>query len=76
MGLVLSTILGENLDREAIMSASLWASFTFRGLLISKMAWHFSGLTCIPRWVSMKPKKFPPSTLKTHFSGFNLMLYF
>ena len=31
---------------------------------------YFPGLAC------MKPKKFPPSTLKTHFSGFNLMLYF
>lgn len=29
MGLVLSAILGKNLDKEAIMSANLWASFTF-----------------------------------------------
>lgn len=75
MSLAFLTILGKNLDKDVILSASLWASLTFRGLLISKMVWHLSELACIPRWVSMKPKKFLPPTLKTHFSRFNLMLY-
>ena len=47
-------------------------SFTDVGLLMAMMAAHLSGFASIPLSVSMKPKNFPASTPKTHFSRFSL----
>ena len=39
-----------------------------------EMAVIFLGLASMPRSDTMYPSSFPFGTLKTHFSGFNLML--
>jgi len=52
-----------------------WTSLIVVGLRISMMALHFSGLASIPRWVNIKPRNLPRSTLNTHLSGFRRSLY-
>jgi len=51
-----------------------WTSLTLVGLRISMIA-HFSGLTSMPRCVSMKPRNLSLSMPKTHFSRLSLRLY-
>jgi len=57
------------------LPTSRCTSLTFVGLLMSIIAWHFSGFPSIPRFVSMKLRNLPPSTPKVHFSRLSLMLY-
>ena len=57
-----------NLPRKPLISLSvLWASMSSTALI-------FSGLTSIPRSLTMCPSNFPEVTLKVHFLGFNLIL--
>jgi len=75
IGLVLSANLGRKREMVVNLPTSRCTSLTFVGLLMSIIAWHFSGFVSIPRCVSMKPRNLPPSTPKVHFSGLSLMLY-
>jgi len=75
IGLVLSANLGRKREMAVNLATSRCTSLTFVGLLISIIAWHFSGFASIPRCVSMKQRNLPLSTPKVHFSRLSLMLY-
>jgi len=75
MGWVCSTSFGRNMDMVVRRPIRRWTSLTLVGLRISIIALYFSRLASMPRCVSMKPRNFPLSTLKTHFSGLSLRLY-
>jgi len=75
MGLVLSASLGRNFDIAVRRPTNRCTSLMFTRLRILMIALHFSGFASIRRCVSMKPKNFQLSTLKTHLSGFNRRLY-
>ena len=51
-------------------------SLTFFRLCISITTQHLLGLASMSRCVNIKPRNLPPSTLKTHLSGFNPMSIF
>ena len=74
MGLIRSARRGTNLDNAVNRLSSCWISFRFFGLLISVIAFHFSGLALIPLWVSMNPINLPPSTPNAQLSGLRRML--
>jgi len=75
IGLVLYANFGRKREMAISLPTSRCTSLMFAGLLISMMAWHFSGLAWIPRCVSIKPRNIPLSTPNVHFSGLSLMLY-
>ena len=70
-----SPLADTNRDRAAIRPVSCCTSFTVAGLLIARMAAHLSGFAMIPISDKRKPRKFPASTPKIHFSGFSFSLY-
>jgi len=72
MGWIWFASFGKNLDMAVRLPTRRCTSLTLVGLHISIMALHFSGLASISCCVSMKPKHFPLSTVKTHFSGLSL----
>jgi len=76
MGWVSSANFGKNLDIAVRQPIKRCTSLTLVGLRILNMALHFSGSASIPHCISIKPKNFLLSTLKTHFSGLSLRLYF
>ena len=73
MGLVFSASFGTNLESVVSRLINLWISLTFSELCILAIALQFLGFASMPRWVSIKPKNFPPSTSNAHLSGLNLM---
>jgi len=75
MGRVCLASLGRNLDMAVRRPTRRSTSLTLVELRISIIALNFSGLASILHCLSMKPKNFPLSTLKTHFSGLSLRLY-
>src|SRR3954468_6441155 len=60
----------------ATQPVNLYTSLRQVGLLMSSIALIFSGFTSMPLCEIMKPRSFPAGTPKTHFSGFNIILYF
>ena len=70
-----SPLADTNRDRAAIRPVSCCTSFTVAELLIARMAAHLSGFASIPLSDKRKPKNFPASTPKIHFSGFSFSLY-
>ena len=73
---VRSASVGRNLDMTVRRPIKRWTSLTLVGSRISIIALHFSGLASMSHCVSMKPRNLPLSTLKTHFSGLSLRLYY
>lgn len=55
---------------------NLWTSFMSFGGYMSKRDFILSGLASMPLSPTIKPRKFPDTTLKTHLFGFNFILYF
>ena len=43
---------------------------------MSRIAWIFSELASIPRWLTMKPKNLPALTAKVHLFRLSIMLVF
>ena len=50
---------GKNLESAASLPVNRWTSLRVRGLVMSKIARHFSGFASIPRLVSMKSRNLP-----------------
>ena len=71
----LSVALETNLFWAATFPIKLYISFIVFGDLTSIIAFTLSGFASIPRWDTMNPKNFPEVTKKTHFLGFNFILY-
>jgi len=74
IGLIVSVNRRKILDIVVNLPTKHWISLMFLGLLISMIISHFSRLVSVPLSGSIKPKNLLPSTLKTHFFGFNRRL--
>ena len=68
VNLTMKQLMYYNMPRKPLISLSVL------GAGMSSMARIFSGLTSIPRLLTMWPNNFPEVTPKVHFSGFNLSL--
>ena len=71
----LSVALETNLFRAVTFPVKLYTSFIVFGDLTSIIAFTLSGFASIPCWDTMNLKNFPKVIEKTHFSGFNFILY-
>jgi len=76
MGWVCSANLGRKWEMAVKRPMRHCTSLIMLGLRISIMALHFLGFASMSRYVSMKPRNFPRSTPKMHFSGLSLRLYY
>jgi len=72
---VCSASLGRKREMAVKRPMRRCTSLTLVGLHISMIALHFSGLTSIPRWVSINPRNLSRSTPNTHLSGLRRRLY-
>jgi len=75
VGWVCSASLGSKREMAVRRPMRHWTSLMLVGLRISIITLHISGLTSMPRWVSMKPRNLPRSTPNTHLSGLRRRLY-
>jgi len=75
MGWVCSASLGRKREMAVRRPMRRCTSLTLVGLRISMIAFDFSGLASMSRWVSMNPRSLPWLTLKTHLSGLRQRLY-